>query len=155
MIWFFSNKQPTFRLATPSDTQDLSTIHKQNFAKGWNAGDFAQMLNAQNNIIHVAQIKSKVVGFIASRIAHDEAEILSVAIAKNMQGYGIASKMLKPHLSKLAQEGVQKLFLEVEENNQPAIALYNRYGFVEIGKRNGYYSSQTQTLNALTMRLDL
>ncbi len=88
---------------------------------------------------HRAAIGKNFAGFIISRIAADEAEILSVAVSSSYRGRNIARTMLRHHLGRLAAFGVQTVFLEVDEGNVSALRLYRRAGFVEVGRRDGYY----------------
>jgi [ribosomal protein S18]-alanine N-acetyltransferase len=91
-----------------------------------------------------------------SRMAADEAEILSIAIDDSYRGRGLSRDFLLTHLGHLAGFGVRTIFLEVEENNQPARRLYERTGFTVVGRRERYYrSSDGEQLNALLMRRDL
>jgi len=92
------------------------------------------------------------IGFIISRRAADEAEILSVAVARAWQGRGLARRLLDLHLRRLAGVRLRAVFLEVDEDNQPARRLYARAGFREVGSRPGYYSGGK---SALVLRRDL
>ena len=74
-----------------------------------------------------------------SRRAADEAEILSVAVARAWRGRGLARRLLDLHLRRLAGFGLRAVFLEVDEDNEPARRLYARAGFREVGRRPGYY----------------
>ncbi len=78
-------------------------------------------------------------GFIISRKVLDEAEVLTIAVASEHRRKGLAAALLADHLSTLAMERVRRLFLEVDEGNTAARALYARFGFVEKGRREGYY----------------
>ena len=82
---------------------------------------------------------AKLAGFIMSRLAADEAEILSVAVAGARHGRGLARRLLDLHLRRLAGLGCRAVFLEVDEHNAPAIRLYDRAGFREISRRANYY----------------
>ncbi len=62
-------------------------------------------------------------GFVLSRLAADEAEILSIAIARRQRGKGLSAQLLRHHLSGVAARRAKRMFLEVEAGNQPAIAL--------------------------------
>lgn len=78
-------------------------------------------------------------GFVLSRIVLDEAEVLTIAVASGSRRRGVAAMLIESHLSDLAMERVRRLFLEVEEGNNGALALYKKFGFVEMGRREGYY----------------
>jgi len=98
----------------------------------------------------------KTIGFAASRIGADEAEILSIAVDSAYRGRGLSQMLLLTHLGHLAGRGVRTIFLEVEENNQPARRLYDRMGFMVVGRRERYYKQANgEQLNALLMRRDL
>jgi ribosomal-protein-alanine N-acetyltransferase len=92
------------------------------------------------------------IGFILSRHAASEAEILSVAIAPKWRGRGLARPLLNLHLRRLAGFGVRAVFLDVDKSNAPARALYKRAGFHEVGQRQGYYAGGA---TALVLRRDL
>ena len=95
-------------------------------------------------------------GFIMSRIVDDEAEILSVAVAGQQRGRGLAGTLLRLHLGRLAGLAVRKVFLEVDEDNESARRLYRRAGFREVGRREGYYPNGTASrAAALVLRRDL
>jgi [ribosomal protein S18]-alanine N-acetyltransferase len=96
------------------------------------------------------------IGFIISRLAADEAEILSVAVATAQRGRGYSRSLLNQHLGHLAGRGIRRVFLEVEENNEPAVRLYQRAGFRTVGRREQYYrDANGAKLNALVMQRDL
>ena len=85
----------------------------------------------------------------------DEAEFLSIAIDAPYRGKGLSRTLLLTHLGHLAGRGVRTIFLEVEENNQPARRLYDWAGFSVVGRRDRYYRQDAEQLNALLMRRDL
>ena len=96
------------------------------------------------------------VGFIVSRRAADEAEILSVAVARAWRGRGLSRKLLDLHLRRLAGLGLRAVFLEVDEDNVPARKLYARAGFSQVGRRPGYYAQgRDKAAAALVLRRDL
>ena len=89
-------------------------------------------------------------------MAKDESEILSVVVAASAQGRGLAGKLLHLHLRRLAGFGVRTVFLEVGENNTPAIRLYRRAGFEQVSRRQGYYQDDAgRQTAALVLRCDL
>jgi ribosomal-protein-alanine N-acetyltransferase len=142
--------------ATLRDSGQLAKLHAASFHRGWGEGEFEQMLREQNTLVHRLRLGGRIVGFAVSRIAADEAEILSIAVSPKHRGRGLSRDLFLTHLGHLAGRGVRTVFLEVEENNQPARRLYNRTGFTVAGRRERYYKEADGVeLNALVMRRDL
>jgi [ribosomal protein S18]-alanine N-acetyltransferase len=143
-------------LASLRDAARLAQLHGMSFHRGWGEGEFETMLSERNTMVHRLKLGRKIIGFAVSRIGADEAEILSVAIDPDHRGRGLSRNLLLTHLGHLAGRGVRTLFLEVEENNQPARKLYERVGFAAVGRRERYYQQPGgEQLNALLMRRDL
>jgi [ribosomal protein S18]-alanine N-acetyltransferase len=142
--------------ADARDATALAALHAASFQRGWSESEFTQLLIEQNVLAHRATIARLIVGFILSRRADDEAEILSVAVKSRQRRRGIAGQLLNLHLRSLAGLGVNVVFLEVDQDNAPARQLYARAGFQEVGRREGYYArSQTGAGAALVLRRDL
>jgi ribosomal-protein-alanine N-acetyltransferase len=141
--------------ASLRDAPKLAQLHGASFHRGWGEGEFDQMLAERNTLVHRLRRGRKTIGFAVSRIAADEAEILSIAVDARHRGRGLSRDLLLTHLGHLAGRGVRTVFLEVEENNQPARRLYDRAGFAVTGRRERYYRQDSQQLNALIMRRDL
>lgn len=156
MRWLGGARTPSIEPATQGDATRLAQIHAVSFHRGWGEGEFESMLAERNTLVHRLRLGRKIAGFIVSRIGADEAEILSVALDPDQRGRGLSRDLLLTHLGHLAGRGVRTVFLEVEENNQPARRLYERAGFAIVGRRERYYQqSGGEQLNALLMRRDL
>ena len=146
----------TIEPATLRDAPKLAQLHGASFHRGWGEAEFEQMLAERNTLVHRLRQGRKIIGFAVSRIAADEAEILSIAVDAKHRGRGLSRNLLLTHLGHLAGRGVRSIFLEVEENNQPARRLYEWAGFGVIGRRERYYRQPGgEQLNALIMRRDL
>jgi len=142
--------------ATLRDASRLAQLHGASFHRGWGEGEFESMLTERNTLVHRLRIGRNTVGFAVSRMAADEAEILSIAVAESHRGRGLSRNLLLTHLGHLAGRGVRTVFLEVEENNQPARRLYDGAGFAVAGRRERYYrEANGEQLNAVLMRRDL
>lgn len=138
--------------------QALSQLHATAFAHPWDATEFERMLVAQDITAHaLLQGRSgEAVGLALSRRVLDEAEILTVVVARNARGAGHAGRLLATHLAALAGHGVHIVHLEVEDGNAPALALYRRLGFRGVGRREGYYHRPDGTrAAAITMSRSL
>jgi ribosomal-protein-alanine N-acetyltransferase len=150
----FTRGEPALSQAGPRDARALAALHGASFHRGWSDGEFEQLLMERNVIAHRATVGRKVVGFILSRLAADEAEILSVAVAGSRRGKGLARRLLDLSLRRLAGLGARAVFLEVDEGNVPARRLYQRAGFRDVGRREGYYPAGKGAA-ALILRRDL
>ena len=78
-------------------------------------------------------------GFIVWRVVADEAEIITVGVHPEYRGTGIAIAMLTIAEVEIAKTDAKKIFLEVAEDNAPARKLYEKQGYVQVGKRPKYY----------------
>ena len=150
----FGRAEPALSAATPRDAASLAAIHAASFNRGWSEHEFEQLLTDRNAVADRAASGRRNVGFIVSRRAADEAEILSVAVARARRGRGLARRLLDLHLRRLAGLGLRAVFLEVDEDNRAARRLYARAGFREVGRRPGYYA-QSGGKGALVLRRDL
>jgi [ribosomal protein S18]-alanine N-acetyltransferase len=143
-------------VANSRDAEAFAEIHRASFHRGWGMDEFEQMLTERNTLVHRLRMGRKTIGFSVSRMAADEAEILSIAMSESYRGRGLSSGLLLTHLGHLAGRGIRTVFLEVEENNQPARRLYQRAGFSVVGRRERYYrQAGGEALDALLMRRDL
>lgn len=96
------------------------------------------------------------IGFCVIRIVADEAEIITMCVLPDDQGHGIGLKLLAHYGEFLASSGVRQLFLEVREDNHPAIGLYKKAGFTIKGQRKNYYGNRPQEkAHALIMGCDI
>ena len=152
----FGRGEPTLSEATARDALAIAALHGASFRRGWSEVEIERLLSERNTITHRATAGRSLHGFILSRLASGEAEILSIAVAAAQRGRGLARALLNLHLRRLAGLGVKAVFLEVDEDNEPARRLYARAGFREVGRRPGYYQkSPGQAATALVLRRDL
>ncbi|WP_296578219.1 GNAT family N-acetyltransferase [Phreatobacter sp.] len=154
LVFWWPRPDPVVGRATTADCDDLAAIHAASFHRGWGAEDLAAMLTEASVIAHVIRRRpaASPAGFILSRIAGDEAEILTVAVAPRLRGRGYAGRLIAAHLPDLMRAGVRTLFLEVEAENAAALKLYARTGFEPVGRRKAYYRTAQGAADALTMR---
>jgi ribosomal-protein-alanine N-acetyltransferase len=152
----FARGAPALSEAGPRDAATIAALHAASFRRGWSEQEVEQLLVDRRVIAHRAVSGARLAGFIMSRLAADEAEILSVAVARDKRGRGIGRGLLALHLRRLAGLGVRAVFLEVDETNAPAIKLYDKAGFHEVGRRPHYYASADgRPAAALVLRRDL
>jgi [ribosomal protein S18]-alanine N-acetyltransferase len=146
---------PTLSDAHIGDAPALARLHAASFNHGWSDGEFERLLSERNVVAQRASRGAGAVGFVMSRFAADEAEILSIAVSPAERGRGLARRLLDLHLRRLAGMGCRTVFLEVDENNVPARRLYQRAGFREVGRRGSYYRVGNVATAALVLRRDI
>jgi len=147
---------PGIEQAGPADSAAFCRLHAAAFRRGWSEDEMESLLLDPQVVAHRAVAGRRIEGFILSRRAADEAEILSVTVSSRARGRGIARALLDFHLRRLAGLLVRTVFLEVDEANTPARRLYARAGFEEVGRRQGYYPQASgQASAALVLRREL
>ncbi len=152
----FARDEPALCEAGSRDAAAIAALHARSFHRGWSEEEVEMLLLDRSVVAHRATAASALAGFIMSRMAADEAEILSVAVDTAFRGRGLARNMLHLHLRRLAGLGARAIFLEVDENNAAALRLYARAGFAEVSRRPNYYAeSGGKTATAVVLRRDL
>ncbi|MGE0036683.1 MAG: ribosomal protein S18-alanine N-acetyltransferase [Xanthobacteraceae bacterium] len=150
----FTRTEPVLSEAGLRDAAAIAQLHAASFHRGWSDTEIERLLLDRHVLAHRAVGGRSLAGFILSRMVMDEAEILSVAVASRWRGRGLARRLLDLHLRRLAGLGTRSVFLEVEEGNEPALRLYRRAGFRQVGRREGYYE-ESRGAAALILRRDL
>lgn len=145
---------------TSAHAQAMADIHAATFKPAWTDGEFADFLDNANvagvALVEQASRGGEMLGFALVRIAHQEAEILTIAVTPTWQNHGVGQRLMRIVLSKLHADRVSKVFLEVDEANKSAIALYNRMGFEQVAIRKNYYNlGNGNKSHALVMRRDV
>ncbi|KJY90858.1 ribosomal-protein-alanine N-acetyltransferase [Pseudoalteromonas piscicida] len=95
------------------------------------------------------------VGFYVAERAGPDLTLMDICIRPNYQGKGCAKPLMEDLLAQAESLQAENIFLEVRASNTAAIALYHRYGFVEMGLRKNYYPSTHGREDAMLMALPL
>ena len=90
------------------------------------------------------------IGYFVGAVSLDEAELYRIGVLPEFRGRGHSKHIMEAFLDSLPQK-TERVFLEVRESNLPAVGLYKRYGFEDVGVRKRYYGSE----DGLVFRLDL
>lgn len=161
-IPFVTARQRDFSLEplTVEDGDALFHLHREGFARPWTGREFADLLEQDTVFGYAARAVGRgheaPAGFVLARLVAGEAEILTIAVARSHRRLGLGWRLMDAVLRELHAQRAEALFLEVDETNAPAIALYRRLGFIQVGKRPDYYRTGGSGANgALVMRRDL
>jgi ribosomal-protein-alanine N-acetyltransferase len=139
------------------DAAELARIHAKGFYRGWPREEFAAFLSEAATPVYVAcDAKRRIAGFALIRHAADEVELLTIAVDPKWRGKHVGQALLRAAFDDLLLTPAKRMFLEVDEQNAPAIKLYAGQGFTRIGARKGYYPRPDGTAaTALVMARDL
>lgn len=140
----------SFVTMTPQDIDAVLAIEQAVQAFPWTRGNFLDALAAGYEGWLMVE-DQRVIGFAVVMHAVDEAHLLVIAIAPTHQRCGRGRKLLEFVAARVRAAGMARLLLEVRPSNLPALAFYRSAGFVEIGRRRGYYPAKEGREDAIVM----
>lgn len=137
------------------DIESVKEIEKETALESWSVEDLRAELSRDDSIQVTCETEYKVVGFVIMRliITTEEAEILNIAVRRELEGRGIGTAMLEKLFSELRRRNFKSVWLEVRESNARALNFYRRLGFQIAGRRKNFYRNPPE--DALLMKLDL
>jgi ribosomal-protein-alanine N-acetyltransferase len=128
------------------DVPAVYAIERDVHHKGWSAAVFRDELERDDRAYVVAESDGELVGYAGLLQVLDEGHIANVAVARSRQGMQIGRRLVL-ELHRIAlQRGISALTLEVRSGNEPAKALYRRFGYAPVGVRKGYYADGEDAL---------
>jgi ribosomal-protein-alanine acetyltransferase len=139
---------------TEVDIDAVLAIEERVQAYPWTRGNFSDALEA-GYAGWVAREGDAVVGFAVLMRAVDEIHLLVIGITPPCQRAGRGRALLEFTMSQAREAGMTRMLLEVRPSNSSAIVFYQHAGFVEIGRRRGYYPASTGREDAIVMAKDL
>ena len=147
------------RLARPSDQPRLVEIASHSVtAAQWNQAEYLKLFSidepniqsqsdtqakaqSQSRTALVVEQDANVVGFIVGRQVEDEWEIENIAVTGTARRHGLGSRLVGELLNLVRSHGGKSVLLEVRESNGAARSLYEKWGFLEVGRRKMYYQN--------------
>ena len=129
----------------------LAAVHATAFDRPWDAAAF-QTLLGQPGVAALGDDD----GFVLIRAVAGEAEILTLAVLPERRGQGLGLTLTRAAADLARTMQATVLHLEVAEDNVPALSVYRRAGFIQSGRRPGYYPRQNAPdAAALILNLNL
>jgi ribosomal-protein-alanine N-acetyltransferase len=146
------------RSATDDDLEAIVSIQsKTPQAAQWTEADYANLADNPLGLILVAELDMvappTMVGFAAFHRLLDEAELRNMAVAPAHQRQGVGRALLAEGRSRLREEGVRQIYLEVRASNLPAQRLYYSAGFSLRSRRRDYYNDPLEDALVLALML--
>jgi [ribosomal protein S18]-alanine N-acetyltransferase len=152
----------TIRPATPGDIPAMLAIEAQSPGAGhWQAGNYARIFEPDSvrRVVLVADDLAKksepwssgrasserlgveIVGFVVAQCLGTEWEIENVAVVAEARRHGVGQRLVSEVIALARNQYAEAVYLEVRESNAAARSLYGKLGFIETGRRRGYYSA--------------
>lgn len=132
------------------DLEDIKDFLLTDFDDFWSYNVLRQELENDKSKYFVIKQKNKIVGFAGIILIIDEVNIMNIVVKKDKRKLGIGSLLLEKIIEFSKIHGAVSITLEVNEKNIPAIKLYKKYGFKQVGLRKKYYNNED---NAILMDL--
>jgi [ribosomal protein S18]-alanine N-acetyltransferase len=136
-----------------NDLPDVLTIENDVYPHPWTRGNFLDSLYNGYETWTLRDAVGMLAGYFLVMLAVDEAHLLNISVRRDLHGKGLGRLQLDKVVAIAREKGMQSVLLEVRPSNQRALAVYQRYGFVQIGLRKGYYPAVSNTReDAIVMR---
>jgi ribosomal-protein-alanine N-acetyltransferase len=148
------------RPAEPADLPRLVEIASHSVtAAQWNQAEYLKLfspddpkaqpevepqIKTQSRTALVVEQSGSVVGFIVGRQVADEWEIENIAVTGAARRCGLGSRLVGEFLDLVRGRGGKAVFLEVRESNRAARSLYEKWAFLEVGRRKMYYQDPAE-----------
>ena len=145
-------KQSEFTIVPMTDAHvpEIAELEKICFNDPWPDQSIRSELTNPLSLWLVAIEDDRVVGYVGSQSVLGEADVMNVAVSPAHRRRGLAVSLLSDLVKKLAENEVHSLTLEVRVSNEPAVSLYEKLGFIQVGRRPNYYRNPKE--DALILR---
>lgn len=117
----------------------VMAIEAEAYAFPWSRGNFVDSLAAGYEARVLYGDDGEMLGYFVAMAGVEEMHLLNITVAPCAWHQGHARAMLAALEATCRQRGARQLWLEVRVSNERARAIYRRHGFVEVGRRKGYY----------------
>ena len=138
------------RKMTAAEVPQVAELEKLCFSLPWSEKSVAGELDNPLSVWLVAMEGESLAGYVGSQTVMDETDMMNLAVAPRFRRQGVGEALVNALEASLKDYGSRCLTLEVRDSNAAARALYAKLGFVEIGRRRGYYRDPRE--DALILR---
>lgn len=126
-----------------NDLEKIKDILISDFDDFWNFNILKEELESPNSKYIIAKTNDgEIIGFTGIKILVDNADIMNIVVKKSWRNQGVGNLLLNNLISLCKDLNLLSLSLEVNEDNLPAIHLYEKFGFKNIGVRKNYYQDK-------------
>lgn len=123
------------------DLEQMKDTLYSDFDNFWSYNVLKQELENKNTTYVIAKENNEVVGFAGISVCLDEATLNNIVVKKSCRGRGIGGELLEALIEICSDLDLKSFTLEVAISNTPAIHLYEKFGFKNLGIRKKYYNN--------------
>ena len=134
------------------DVPAVAAIEKECFSVPWSERSFEDSIHREDTVFLVC-VDEGVVGYIGMYLSFEEGEITNVAVAPSYRQRGCGQQLISAIKQHATEQNAQSILLEVRKSNIPALSLYKKNGFEEIGIRKNFYERPVE--DAIIMKVGL
>lgn len=127
------------RSMSEADISAVVRLEQEAFSDPWSEQSFRDSLKMESALFLVAEEEGAIAGYAGMYLILDEGDITNVAVFQKWKRCGVGTKLLNALLAEAKRRGATAVTLEVRKGNTPAIALYEKVGFVSAGVRKNFY----------------
>ena len=127
-----------------ADIEQVADIEQACFSTPWSKQGLEDILFREDVLFLVACEGDEVLGYVGVYCSFDEGEITNVAVALDKRRQKVAEHLLDELIIRLGERQIERIVLEVRVSNRPAIELYKKFGFVNVGTRKNFYQKPTE-----------
>jgi ribosomal-protein-alanine N-acetyltransferase len=135
------------------DVPAIAELEKLCFSDPWSENSIASELDNPLSYWLVAEDNGKIAGYVGSQSVLDAADMMNLAVSPDCRQQGVGQALVNELVQHLQKNNVIALLLEVRVSNAPAISLYEKLGFEQVGRRPKYYHNSRE--DALILRKEL
>jgi ribosomal-protein-alanine N-acetyltransferase len=144
----------TIRHAGQGDLPAIEKIERVSFSTPWTESMYAAELIRTVTVFLAAEEAGVVVGYVCAWAVVDKGHILKIAVAPDRSRQGIGGLLMAELTKKFLSRGVDKMWLEVRQNNSAALSFYQGLGFSEVALHKKYYSDTGEDAIVMARRIN-
>ena len=137
-------------LMNATHVEQIADLERMCFSDPWSIHSISSELSNPLSLWVVAMDGQCLAGYVGSQSVMGWADMMNLAVHPDYRRMGVAENLIAQIISQLKEKEVTCLTLEVRASNVPAISLYTKLGFIEVGRRPGYYYNPKE--DALILR---
>lgn len=138
---------------TEADLPEVARLESVCFAHPWSENGLRSGLDESRSVFLTAKSAGQLLGYLGMEYVLDEGYITNVAVFPESRRQGVAAALLTALLEEAKRLSLLTATLEVRVSNRPAQLLYQKFGFLSVGRRKNFYTTPTEDAMLMTVTL--